>query len=92
MDARQQYLVFSELCNDCGNCMVFCPEQGDPAVIKPRLYTDPDLYAARADRGQAFLIADGEVIDARADAEAIDLVGRLLAQSQGNPLGGSRDG
>ncbi|MEZ5226606.1 MAG: hypothetical protein R2710_08015 [Acidimicrobiales bacterium] len=46
-EGRQQYLVFSELCNECGNCMTFCPEDGDPAKVKPRLYTDPDLFARR---------------------------------------------
>jgi len=87
MESRQQYLLFSELCNECGNCMVFCPENGDPAVIKPRLYTDAQLFADRADQGQAFLLEDGQVTAARANDQSIDLVQRLLAQQQGNPLG-----
>jgi putative selenate reductase len=86
MDARQQYLVFVELCNECGNCLTFCPERGDPAVVKPRLYTDPDLFAARD--GQGFLIDGDRVVDARADPDAVDLVERLLALDAGNPLGG----
>jgi len=87
MDSRQQYMVFSELCNECGNCMVFCPENGDPAEIKPRLYTDAQLFADRADQGQAFLLANGEITAARADDESIDLVQRLLSQQAGNPFG-----
>jgi putative selenate reductase len=85
MEGRQQYLVFSELCNECGNCMVFCPERGDPAMIKPRLYVDRELFESRD--GQGFLVADGRVIDARADHAAVDLVQRLLASQMGNPLG-----
>ena len=54
IDGRQQYLVFAELCNECGNCLTFCPEEGDPALIKPRLYLDPDRFAAAG--GQAFLL------------------------------------
>ena len=77
--------MFSELCNECGNCMVFCPERGDPAQLKPRLYTDRSLYDARA--GQGFLVVDGRVVDARADDDAVDLVQRLLASEVGNPLG-----
>jgi len=74
--------VFSELCNECGNCMVFCPEDGDPAMIKPRLYTDRAVYEGRAELGQAFLLGDdGTVLEARADDEQIDLVQRLLATS-----------
>ena len=82
MPDRQQYLVFSELCNECGNCLVFCPEQGDPAEIKPRLYTDRSVYEGRAERGQAFLLDEhGAIIEARASDEQIDLVARLLATS-----------
>ena len=84
MEDRQQYLLFTELCNECGNCMTFCPEEGDPAMIKPRLYTDPELYAGRT--GQGFLLAAGRVTEARADAEAIDLVQQLLDTDAGNPL------
>ena len=85
MDGRQQYLVFSELCNECGNCLTFCPERGDPAMIKPRLYTDRALFESRD--GQGFLVAGDRVIEARADAAAVDTVQRLLAADVGNPLG-----
>ncbi|MCP4225348.1 MAG: glutamate synthase [Actinomycetia bacterium] len=89
MADRQQYLVFGELCNECGNCMTFCPEDGDPAKIKPRLYTDPELFAARQDQGQGFLIEGGLVVASRADDGAAIMVGDLLASAVGNPLGGS---
>jgi putative selenate reductase len=84
MPDRQQYLVLAELCNECGNCMVFCPENGDPAQIKPRLYTDPAVYAAR--EGQGFLLADGRIADARADDATVSLVQLLLESEQGLPL------
>jgi putative selenate reductase len=58
LDARQQYFVLVELCNECGNCLTFCPETGDPAQIKPRLFTDPDRFALEADE-QAFLVLQG---------------------------------
>ncbi len=54
VDGRQQYFVFTELCNECGNCLVFCPEEGDPALIKPRLFLDESRFDAVD--GQAFLI------------------------------------
>ena len=65
IDARQQYFVLMELCNECGNCMVFCPEEGDPAKIKPRLFTDPERWTLETD--QAYLIA------ARADGQYVVL-------------------
>ena len=82
MPDRQQYLVFSELCNECGNCLVFCPEQGDPAMIKPRLYTTREVYEGRQEAGQAFLVDEsGRVVEARADEETIETVQRLLDSS-----------
>jgi putative selenate reductase len=85
MPDRQQYLLLTELCNECGNCMVFCPEEGDPAQIKPRLYTDPALYAGR--EGQGFFLDDaGRVTEARADDDTISLVQQLLESDQGLPL------
>ena len=84
--ARQQYVLWAELCNECGNCMTFCPEEGDPAKVKPRLFTDPEVFAGRT--GQGFLIRPDGTIEARA---AIDdgaaAVSRLLTAEGGNPLG-----
>ncbi len=85
MESRQQYFLFTDLCNECGNCMTFCPENGDPAKIKPRLYTEANLFAGRD--GQGFLLASGEIVDARSDAATIDLVQQLLDSEAGNPLG-----
>jgi putative selenate reductase len=87
LDARQQYLVYAELCNECGNCLGFCPERGDPAMIKPRLFTDPELFAAR--EGQGFLVIDGAVVDYRGDEDSARIVGDLLASPTGDPLGGA---
>jgi putative selenate reductase len=30
---------FVDFCNDCGNCDVFCPEDGGPYVLKPRFFS-----------------------------------------------------
>ncbi len=54
VDGRQQYFVLMELCNECGNCLTFCPEEGDPAHIKPRLFIDRSRFDAI--QGQGFLI------------------------------------
>ncbi len=84
MNGRQQYLVFAELCNECGNCLTFCPEDGDPAMIKPRLFTDPEVFAGR--EGQGYLIDDGRIIDSRGPDHAVPLVQQLLDSAAGNPL------
>jgi len=77
LDGRQQYLVLAELCNECGNCMVFCPEEGDPAQIKPRLYTTRDRFAVETE--QAFLVTgSGGRYTAEANAAGSDHLPTLI--------------
>ena len=33
-----QLANFADFCNECGNCDVFCPEDGGPYVLKPRFF------------------------------------------------------
>ncbi len=47
---KHQIGTFAGFCNDCGNCDVFCPEDGGPYAIKPRFYSDPADW--RADSGR----------------------------------------
>ncbi|HSF86014.1 MAG TPA: 4Fe-4S dicluster domain-containing protein [Acidimicrobiia bacterium] len=89
MSGRQQYMVFAELCNECGNCMVFCPENGDPAQVKPRLFLD-DLRFADSD-GQGFLLEQGPegvaVIAHDGYESQVPLLLQLLNdQSEGIPI------
>jgi putative selenate reductase len=90
IDGRQQYFVFAELCNECGNCMVFCPEDGDPAQVKPKLYLDAARFESAT--GPAFHLgrANGDLaITAKPGLEAeIPLLRRLLTdQHEGIPTG-----
>jgi len=34
----QQWANFADACNECGNCDVFCPEDGGPYVMKARYF------------------------------------------------------
>ena len=58
---RSQYLLFAELCNQCGNCGVFCPETGDPAAVKPALFLDPDRFYIGDRPGFLLTRVDGAV-------------------------------
>ncbi len=35
---RHQIGTFADFCNECGNCDVFCPEDGGPYTLKPRFF------------------------------------------------------
>jgi putative selenate reductase len=62
---RHQIGTFADFCNDCGNCDVFCPEDGGPYAVKPRFFGregdwrgSPDLdgfFLRRRDDGDLVL-------------------------------------
>ena len=90
LEDRWQYFILTELCNECGNCMVFCPEEGDPAQIKPRMFIDAERFALEPPERQAFLIEpNGEgftlVATAAAAAESPTLTA-MLNSEEGFPV------
>ena len=38
IEESHQIANFADFCNDCGNCDVFCPEDGGPYLVKPRFF------------------------------------------------------
>ena len=38
VEKKHQLANFADFCNECGNCDVFCPEDGGPYAIKPRFF------------------------------------------------------
>jgi putative selenate reductase len=59
-----QIANFQDFCNECGNCDVFCPEDGGPYIEKPRFFGS--LQAWTALRGR-----DGFFARRRPDGDAI---------------------
>jgi putative selenate reductase len=43
-----QLANYADACNDCGNCDIFCPEDGGPQVEKPRFFGSLETYQADA--------------------------------------------
>ena len=50
-----QVAVFTEFCNECGNCTTFCPSAGRPHRDKPRLYRQRAEFERETDN--AFMLA-----------------------------------
>ncbi len=44
-----QIAVLADFCNECGNCVTFCPTAGEPYRDKPRLYADRAEFEAQQD-------------------------------------------
>jgi putative selenate reductase len=88
----RQIANFADFCNDCGNCDTFCPEDGGPFRLKPRLFLDRARWLRDAPRdailierdaitgrfdGAEYRVADGS--DPAADQPTHDLLRRLRA-------------
>jgi len=43
MKARQ-FANYADACNECGNCDIFCPEEGGPFLAKPRFFSNLESY------------------------------------------------
>jgi len=79
IDERHQLANFADLCNDCGNCDVFCLEDGGPYLAKPRLFVDRERWLADAPRDAVLIETDattarfgGEVVSVAAGQGAGD--------------------
>lgn len=55
----------ADLCNDCGNCDVFCPEEGGPYKVKPRFFVSLERW--RHDRDKDGVHLDGDIVLGRFD-------------------------
>ncbi len=56
---RFQVAVVTDLCNECGNCVTFCPTAGRPYQDKPRLYLTRSELEAQ-DENAFHVTRDGE--------------------------------
>ena len=44
IEETSQIANYADACNECGNCDVFCPEDGGPYVEKPRFFGSLDSF------------------------------------------------
>jgi putative selenate reductase len=94
----RQIVNFADFCNDCGNCDVFCLEDGGPYILKPRLFVNRERSLADAPRdavlvepgaisgrfeGVVVQVANGETVDDDPRAHALrSLRDALLAPGE----------
>jgi len=58
LKVAKQLVHFADFCNDCGNCDVFCLEDGGPYLLKPRLFVDRERWLADAPRDAVLIEPD----------------------------------
>ncbi|MCX6626250.1 MAG: hypothetical protein NTW28_01285 [Candidatus Solibacter sp.] len=57
-----QLANYADACNDCGNCDIFCPEDGGPQVEKPRFFGSRETYEADAGANAFYIDWDTRTI------------------------------
>ena len=57
---RHQIGNFADFCNDCGNCDIFCPEEGAPYVIKPRFFGSSEHWKSSPELDGFFMERGGD--------------------------------
>jgi len=74
---------FADACNECGNCDVFCPEDGGPHIAKPRFFGDVEIWKATPQRDGFAFVMDGETLrmHGRFDGEEM-----LLEKGRGSTI------
>jgi putative selenate reductase len=55
---EHQIANYADFCNECGNCDVFCPEDGGPYIEKPRFFSSIESW--QRDRGVGFYVRPGK--------------------------------
>jgi putative selenate reductase len=49
IEQKHQLANFADFCNECGNCDVFCPEDGGPYLLKPRFFGSEATWSKGGD-------------------------------------------
>jgi putative selenate reductase len=57
-----QLANYADACNDCGNCDIFCPEDGGPQVEKPRFFGSRETYQGDAGANAFYIDWDAHTI------------------------------
>jgi putative selenate reductase len=65
----RQIVNFADFCNDCGNCDVFCLEDGGPYLLKPRLFVNRDRWLNDAPRDA--VLVEPDAISGRFDGQVV---------------------
>jgi len=72
IEREHQIGNYADFCNDCGNCDVFCPEDGGPYVEKPRFFGSKETFEAYAEHGGFYVEASDDLVRAWARIDGKD--------------------
>ena len=61
LEKKYQIGNFADFCNECGNCDIFCPEDGGPFVLKPRFFGNLESFKNFSSHDGFFVEKDNNV-------------------------------
>ena len=68
-----QLANYADACNECGNCDIFCPEDGGPQVEKPRFFGSRETYDADTGANAFYIDWDARTIHGTLEHERYSL-------------------
>jgi putative selenate reductase len=86
LEMTHQIAQFADFCNECGNCDVFCPEDGGPYVVKPRFFGTEGEFETHNEYDGFFVRREGESVLVRARFEGREF--RLVSSGTQARFGG----
>jgi len=69
----QQFANYADACNDCGNCAIFCPEDGGPNAAKPRFFSSPESWRKHAGENGFYIDWETRTIHGTLDGKSCAL-------------------
>ena len=69
----RQFANFADICNECGNCNVFCPEDGGPQNAKPRFFGSFESWLRDFSSNAFFIDWDTRTIHGSLDHQQYEL-------------------
>ncbi len=76
VEKSHQIANYADFCNECGNCDIFCPEDGGPYLEKPRIFSSPESLHQWSEHDGFALAVEGprRTIFGRISGQEIQLV------------------
>ncbi|VAX41595.1 Glutamate synthase [NADPH] small chain, partial [hydrothermal vent metagenome] len=69
---KHQIANFHDFCNDCGDCDVFCPEDGGPYAVKPRFFGSLEDWKTSGELDGFFLSRDEDTETVHGRLEGVE--------------------
>ncbi len=69
VEKRHQIGNFADVCNECGQCDPWCPEDGGPYLEKPTVFLDSSAYVDHGHRDGFHVSADHQTLLWRRDGQ-----------------------